>query len=466
MDERFTRKERICIVGAGLVGSLLSIILGQRGYQVDLIEKRCDMRKEDIPGGRTIAMSLSHRGFEALSLVGLKDYIKQHTVAKSSRMVHLKDGTVHVQEYGRDGQAIHTINRKFINSALLDKAEATGNVNTYFESHCVNLNLDKLELELVNKQTGKCDFRQYDRIIGADGVFSKVANEIAKQEQANFERFSPEYGYKELVIPTDSENNWKLNNKVVHVWPQGHFNLVALPNTNKTFTCTLFLKLNGEISLNTLNDHKLIANFFNKHFPDVSRLIPNYCEQFMENPVSKIYSLKCAPWQYRNKVLLIGDACHAIAPFFAMGMNVGFEDCTVFESLITKLDGDLDKVFDEFSRVRKVDTDAIADLSLQNFTSLGTSDKSNYHLKWQINRLLWNKLNNDWMPLYPMIAFSSIPLAEVRRRSTLQAYLIDKIINEENPSEVTDQWIDYIHTKYIKDELEKKNAYTNGVLEA
>ncbi len=466
MNDLNNGKERICIVGAGLVGSLLSIVLGQRGYQVDLIEKRCDMRKEDIPGGRTIAMSLSQRGFKALEIVGLKDYIKQHTVPKTSRMVHLKDGSVQVQDYGRNGQAIHTINRKFINSALLDKAEATGNVTTLFDSHCVQFDLDKLEVEILNKQTGKCHFRTYDRIIGADGVFSKVANEMAKQEGANFERFSPEYGYKELVIPTDSENNWKLNNNVVHVWPQGHFNLVALPNTNKTFTCTLFLKLNGEISLNTLNDHKLIANFFNKHFPDVSNLIPDYCEQFMENPVSKIYSLKCSPWHYRNKVLLIGDACHAIAPFFAMGMNVGFEDCSVFDGLMSKFDEDLDVVFETFSRTRKVDTDAIADMSLYNFTSLGNSDNSNYHVKWQINRMLWNKLNDDWMPLYPMIAFSDIPLAEVRRRSVLQAYIVDKIIKEEHTIEMTDKWMDYIYAKYIRSEINGKQALSKDVLEA
>ena len=301
MKNKTVRRERICVVGAGLVGSLLSIMLANRGYKVDLIEKRADMRKDSIPGGRTIAMSISNRGWKALERVGLKEKIRSYTVSKTSRKVHLKDGSFQTQEYGRNGQAIYTINRKVINSELLNEAESTGLVDIYFNTHCTNINYDRVEVDIFNKQTGECQLKSYDRIIGADGIFSEVAKGIADQEYADYTRFSPEYGYKELIILPNEDNSWKLDNNVVHVWPQGHFNLVALPNSDKSFTCTLFLKFNGEISLDTLNNHQVVSEFFSQHFPEVSKLIPDYCKQFIENPISKIYSLKCIPWHFNKK---------------------------------------------------------------------------------------------------------------------------------------------------------------------
>jgi len=453
MENQAQKKERIGVVGAGLVGSLLSIMLAKRGYHVDLIEKRSDMRKTSISGGRTIAMSISNRGWKALDRVGLKEEIRANTVPKSARVVHLRNGAYQTQAYGRNGQAIHTINRKTLNSKLLDMAEASGRVKMYFNTQCESINYDHVWIELSNNQTGKRIVKHYDRIIGADGIFSEVAKGMVGQQEMEYERFTPEYGYKELIISPNENNNWKLDHRVVHVWPQGHFNLIALPNKNKTFTCTLFLKFNGEISLNTLNNYEMICSFFHKYFPSISNLIPDYCQQFIENPVSKIFSLKCTPWHYKRKVMLIGDACHAIAPFFAMGMNVGFEDCSVFDDYMDQYNEDLDLVFEEFSKNRKIDTDAIADLSLNNFTSLGKSHDPNYHEKWMLNRKLWEKLNDEWMPLYPMIAFSDFPLSDVKQKSVVQSQIINKIFDNEKTSDMSDEWLNYIYRKYIKKEL-------------
>lgn len=445
-----SNKADVCIVGAGLVGSLLAILLAERGFSVDLIEKRSDMRIADIPGGRTIAMSISNRGWKGLQKVGLDQEILKNTVAKSARKVHMSNGSTQRQEYGRNGQSIYTIDRKYLNSKLLSRAEQTGLVNIIFDTACTKVDYDTCEVELLNAQNGLRTTNKYQKIIGADGVFSVIAQGMFENQVNGYNRFSPEYGYKELVIPPDENQDYKLDPGVVHVWPRGSFNLVALPNINKSFTCTLFLKFEGKTSLSKLDTHEKVIEFFHEYFSDVAKLIPDLSDQFIRNPISKIYSLKCSPWHYKKQVLLIGDASHAIAPFFAMGMNVGFEDCTVFDNLLEEYNNDLDTVFERFSNVRVKDTDAIADMSLKNFTSLGISNDKNYHKKWLINRKLWEKLNDDWVPLYPMIAFSSIPFSEIAIRSQRQNDLLSAVFENENVDEVNDQLIDYICEKYLK----------------
>ncbi|MCG8696600.1 MAG: FAD-dependent monooxygenase [Bacteroidales bacterium] len=450
MENSYSEKT-ICVVGGGLVGSLLSLRLAQRGFKVDLFEKRADMRSANIAGGRTIAMSISDRGWRALEMVDLKDAIKPNTVPKYSRKVHTSDTDTIVQSYGKPHQALYTINRKYLNSVLLDAAEKTNRVRCFFNSECTFINYDTGEINFRNSRDESVLKQKYDHIIGADGVFSKVAEGIKQDKNSDCSFFSPEYGYKELVIQPNQDGNWQMQHDVVHVWPRGHSNLVALPNTDKSFTCTLFLKFDGEISLNALDNHELVNKFFEKNFNQITKFIPDYANQFLINPISKIFSLKCYPWHYKRKTLLIGDASHAIAPFFAMGMNTGFEDCTVFDNFLNMYDNDIDKVFEEFPKVRKIDTDAIADMSLENFKALGHSNDKYYDLKWNLSMKLWEKYPDVWMPLYPMIAFSHIPLSEVKARSEYQKNLLEHFFKNKNITSVNEFVVTQFFNAYLKE---------------
>jgi len=449
--------EKICIVGAGLVGSMLSIILAQSGFEIEVFEKRKDPRLDDKTRGRSIAMSISNRGWKALRMIGLENEVRKNTNPKHSRMVHLPNGSVQAQEYGKDGQTINTINRRYLNITLIDKALNTGKVKMFFNHDCEYIDEESGEIIFRNNETDEKINKVFTRIIGADGNFSAVGGLLAKRNLIEHNRMTLIYGYKELRIPPDEKGDFAIENHYVHVWPRQNAILIALPGLENEFICTLFLPLEGDNSIDTIQSDKSLLNLFKENFSDVIPLIPNLQEQFFNNPTSHITAVKAFPWNYKDKILLIGDAAHAIAPFYAMGMNVGFEDCTTFLEMLVKNDYSFARTFEQFGTKRKLDTDAIAELSFRNFNNISKSPDPTYNVKWELERKIWHLIPEKWMPAYAMIAFTNMPLSKVARQKEKQDKILDELVkSNQNILELPDG----ILLELVEGVLTRKTAET------
>lgn len=435
-ESDIVNRKRVAVIGAGLVGSLIAIILSKRGFSVDLYEKRIDVRKVNISQNRTIAMSISYRGNKALKSIGLNDFIKYKTIPKHSRMVYKTDGTRISQRYGKNNDTINTINRQELNSILLDEFEKKQNSKVYFEHSLVEYYHQNNEVLFYDLKSSNNIRKKYEWIIGTDGVFSKLRESLVERKLISVEHTIVEYGYRELEIPANENGYYKLKKDHVHVWPRGKSVLVALPTQHGKFTCNIFLPASGEYSLESINTIEKLNSFFNMDYPQFKKLNPDYGDSYFQNSSSNIYALKCNNWNYKNKVLLLGDAAHAIVPFLAMGMNVGFEDCSIFEDLLNRYNNNLSQVIEKFTMVRKPDTDEIADLSYKNFMDLISSVNKPYDYIWKLNRILWDYFPETWIPLYPMIAFSNIPFTEVVKRYKLQDNIISDIISNGNTKNI------------------------------
>jgi kynurenine 3-monooxygenase len=417
------------IVGAGLVGSLAALHLTRHGARVTLIEKRPDLRRADIPGGRSIAMSLSHRGFRALATVGLEETVRAGTAPKTRRAVHLPDGSVGAQEYGRDGQALWTVNRKTLNCALLDGCTATGQVDIRFETTLDGVDLAAGVLEVTDAR-GRRETITCDHVIGADGMNSRVRGALCEAGVMDEDITTLDYRYFEMEIPPTPEGGFALDPDGVHIWPRPEGLFVALPNRGGTFTGTLFFAKATDNVFYEGREHADRVRDFVAAFTEVAALVPDHDAVIEAAPPSDIRAVRCHPWHLGERVCLIGDASHAIVPFFAMGMNTGFEDCTILDGLIEEFDGDVARIFPAFSERRKPCTDAILDLSLRNFVSIGKSADPDYDRRWRLERRLWDLMPDEWTPLYPMIHFGHRPLDEVIAVDARQKEILDALLAE------------------------------------
>ncbi len=433
------RSEKIAIIGAGLVGPLLSILLQKRGFSVDVYEKRTDPRIDSTVRGRTIAMSLSARGWKALEAAGVASSIRPNVDPSYGRMVHHQDGVVDVQQYGDGTESIDTINRAYLNKTLITAAEETKRVHFHFNHECEDINPETGEIVFRNNIHDTLIHASYDRIIGADGIFSKVADVLIEKDLVAFDRTTLAYAYKELKIPPTESGEWALPDHHTHVWPRQNAVLIAFPTTDREFACSLFIPALGESSIESLNSNTALTDFFSRNFPDVIPLIPNLKEDFFKNPASKITYALGSPWHYLDRILLVGDACHSITPFYGMGMNVGFEDVTILMELLEKHHDDFGAAFAEFSSIRKPNTDAIAELSLKNLNSISESPDPCYNLKWNLERRIWKLMPDSWTPAYVQIAFTDIPLAEVSKSIKKQDTVLKKLIAIENIETMDDE---------------------------
>jgi len=320
-----TRVKDIAIVGGGLVGSLLSIFMAKQGHKVSVYEKRHDIRGGELGAGRSINLALSHRGWRALEEVGLAEQIREKSIAMKGRFIHKDDGSTAFQAYGQDGQAIYSVSRGELNAELDRKSSSYDNVDYHYETPCTNVDLQKGTLSFERKNES---FEvKPDIILGTDGAFSRVRGAMQKTQRFNYSQTFLKHGYKELSIPAGSNGTWQIDKNALHIWPREAFMLIALPNLDGSFTCTLFLNYEGEVSFDALQTEEAVEAFFKKYFPDVIPVMPNYVSEFFENPTSSLVTIKCDPWHYGENVLLLGDASHAIVPFYGQGMNSGFEDC-------------------------------------------------------------------------------------------------------------------------------------------
>lgn len=416
----------ISIVGAGLVGSLLSIYLARRGYKVSVYERRFDMRKNFLGGGRSINLALSNRGIRALEEVGLAAEMKKHSVPMKGRLMHDKEGKLTFQPYGTSGQYINSISRSGLNMFLMNEAEKQG-VNFFFEYRCIDVNLEKTELTFQNQH----DIRhhQSDLIIGADGAFSAIRAALQVSDRFEYSQHYIEHGYKELRIPPGVHGEFTMDKEALHIWPRESFMLIALPNPDATFTVTLFYPFEGPHSFEKLTNDEEVLAFFQQTFPDAVPLMPSLLEDFRDNPTSSLVTIRCSPW-VKNSTLLIGDAAHGIVPFYGQGMNAGFEDCSALNQLLDKHADDWSKVAPEFQQLRKADADAIAQLALDNFVEMrDLVADPDFLLRKKIEAKLHELFPIQWIPLYSMVAFhDEIRYSEAQEMGRRQKEIMDQVM--------------------------------------
>jgi len=418
----------VTLIGAGLAGSLLSIYLARRGFRVEIYERRPDMRKTKISAGRSINLALSVRGIHALKDVGLYEDIMSIAIPMKGRMIHALDGKLMFQQYGRlEHEVIHATSRAQLNMCLMDAAEKHGGVNVHFNQTCTGMNLKTGEVQLHNELSGADTVIPCDTVIGTDGSASAIRMEMLKTGRFNFSQQYLEHGYKELAIPAGANGEFLLERNALHIWPRRTYMLIALPNIDGSFTCTFFFPFEGEESFASLNTEREVLRFFEKQFPDALSLMPTLLEDFFSNPTGAMVTIKCNPWSVEDKVALLGDAAHAIVPFFGQGMNCAFEDCTYVDACIEKHGSDWKKVFEEYEELRKINTDAIADLALENFIEMRdhTADPR-FLLKKKVEHALEEKYPEAFIPKYSMVSFHRLAYSVALAKGKAQ----DKILSE------------------------------------
>jgi kynurenine 3-monooxygenase len=401
------QKKETIIIGAGLVGSLLSIYLRKRGRDVSIYERRSDMREADLVAGRSINLALSDRGIKALEEVGLMEEIRKICIPMHGRFMHNADGSTAYQAYGKEGQYINSVSRGDLNKKLMDLAEANG-VNINFNEKCNDINWQKNEIEFEKTTSPELEHVKADLIFGSDGAFA--SSRLTHQLQHNlfqYQQFYIDAGYKELTIPAGKNGEFLLEKNALHIWPRGNYMMIALPNIDGSFTCTLFFPFEGEKSFAALDSKEKVQTFFENEFADAAAMMPTLLEDFFTNPTAGMVTVKCHPWIREDKFALIGDAAHAIVPFYGQGMNCGFEDCIVLNSLIDKYDEDWSAILQEYQQLRKPDADAIADLAVNNFIEM--RDKvadPKFLLQKKIEAAFSKNHPDKWIPLYSQVTFS------------------------------------------------------------
>lgn len=425
----------ISVVGAGLVGSLVSIYLAKKGYKVNIYERRSDMRKQSMSAGKSINLALSDRGWRGLKGVDIDGEIRKIAIPMYGRQIHHKDGSQNYQPYGKDDQAIYSVSRGEINKTLMTLAEQQENVKIYFNERCDKLDRKTNVLEFTNLENGKSQIVQSDLVFGADGAFSAVRLQMQLQsDRFDYNQFYIDASYKELTIPANPDGSFKLEKNALHIWPRGSYMMIALPNMDGSFTCTLFFEAEGPKSFESIKTKEDVIRFFEEDFPDALPLMPTLVEDFFANPTASLVTVKCKPWVWDNRIALIGDAAHAIVPFYGQGMNCGFEDCVVLNELIDKHQHNWPDILNEYQTLRKPDGDAIADLAHANFIEMRdkTAD-ARFLLQKKIEARFSSKYPDKWIPLYSMVTYSpEIRYSTALKEGNRQQAIMDKIMAMED----------------------------------
>lgn len=419
-------KQKVVLIGAGLSGSLLAIYLAKKGIAVEVYEGRSDMRKEKMSAGRSINLALSNRGIAALKEVGLDEYMLSEAVPMFGRMIHNLDKSTKLLPYsGREGEYINSVSRGGLNAALLNEAEKYDGVKFYFNERCVDFKTDSGAAIFESGKTS-----QSDTLIATDGAGSAVRDAMLRGgvPRFNFSQTWLEHGYKELHIPPSESGDFQMEKNALHIWARGSFMMIALPNFDGSFTCTLFLAHAGENSFENLKNEKSVMDFFQKNFADAIPLMQNLAEDFFTNPTGNLGTIKCFPWNVGGKSLLLGDAAHAVVPFYGQGMNASFEDCRILNQLIERHGADWKTVFDEFTRSRKPNADAIAEMAEENFYEMRDAVADSV---FQKKRELETKLEQtfpDYFSKYSMVTFrEDLPYAIAKEKGNAQDKLLMEI---------------------------------------
>lgn len=430
------KSKKIAIVGSGLVGTLLAIYLRKSGHKVSVYDRSPDIRTIRF-SGRSINLAMSNRGWSALENIGIADEIKEIAIAMEKRAIHIGEEKVNFQYYGKEGEAIYSISRGVLNRKMIDLAEGFG-VEFLFNQKVWDISLDTATLHIGEKESGPYQNHQYDLVFGADGAFSRIRHKMQRQSMFNYSQEFLSIGYKELNIPPANDNTYVIDKNSLHIWPRGNFMLSALPNLDGSFNAILFMPFEGEDSFEKLQTKEDVEAFFNNKFPDAVEIMPNLLEDFFRNPTSYLVTVKCFPWTYKDKVALIGDASHAIVPFYGHGMNAGFEDVSILDQMMKKYGDDWLSVFKEYERERKPNADAIAELSFRNFMEMSsdTADKS-FLLRKKIEKHFSDKYPDLWLPLYSMVTFSNDKTYdEALKIGDQQKLIMDEIMQLDDIEEI------------------------------
>jgi len=426
MTER--NSQQVTIVGAGLVGSLTAIILARRGFEVTVYERRPDIRRGPVAGGRSINLVLTTRGLRTLALVGLDRKALELTVRVTGRMIHSLEGQVTYQPYGRDEtECNYSISRAGLNQFLIDEADSAG-VTFRFERTLAEADLEKGRLVFHDEADRAVDV-DAPIVLGTDGVASAARASFVRGPDIEESIQMLEYGYKELVIPAAGDGSFVIEGNALHIWPRGDSMMMALPNLDGSFTVTLYMRHRGAESFESIDTPESVERLFRERFPDAVSLIPRRIEDYFANPAGELGTVRCRPWYAEGRLLLIGDAAHAIVPFFGQGMNLGFEDCRVLDEMLdASSTGDLRTVFAEFSAVRKPDADAIADMALENFVEMRDRvADSRFLLRKQVDHELELKWPGEYRTRYSMVMYSHIPFNLAQRAGRIQDEILDTL---------------------------------------
>ncbi|WP_034922524.1 FAD-dependent oxidoreductase [Gillisia sp. CAL575] len=449
------KTKNIAIIGSGLVGSLLAIYLRKRGHEVTVFDRRQDVRKVEF-SGRSINLAMSNRGWSALRKVGVEKDIRELALALDKRALHVNEKPIYFQKYGKEGEAIYSISRGVLNRKMIDLAEETG-AKFRFEEKVWDVNLAEAKIYTGESEKAEWQEYQFDMVFGADGAFSRVRHKMQRNSRFNYSQNFIDVGYKELTIPANSDGSHKLDNASFHIWPRGEFMLIAMPNLDGSFTCTLFMPFEGDISFEKIKTEVEAEKFFSEYFPDIKSDISNLTKDFFKNPTSAMVTMKCYPWTYWDKVALVGDSAHAIVPFYGQGMNAGFEDISVLDELIEKYNDDWEMIFQEYQKSRKPNADAIAELSYRNFVEMSSKTANpQFILRKKIEKHFADKYPEKWIPLYSRVTFSDKPYADALAIGDKQRDIMDEVMafpgieDKWETEEVNELILELLHSEAIK----------------
>jgi len=430
---------KFVLIGSGLAGGLLAAYLGRRGYDVDLYERRADPREGNIVGGRSINLAVSTRGIHALDQLGIANEVLQHAIPMRGRMIHPAGAgraPIFVPYDIDPKKCINSIGRAALNTTVIEAAQRYPTVRVYFNHKCTDVDLDGAVAHLEETDDGvgaavsaanpKIIRARGDAVIGVDGAFSAVRQSMQlKIDNFQYDESYLAHGYKELTIPPGRDGSWQMEKNALHIWPRKSFMMIALPNPDGSFTCTLFWEFEGPRSFATTKTDDEVRDFFREEFPDAVPLMPTLLQDFKDNPTGSLVTIRCAPWYYRDKVALVGDAAHAVVPFYGQGMNAAFEDCVVLDECLTEFPDNRERAFAKYFLKRKENADALADLAIGNFIEMRDKTASKtFRAKRKLDHLLEAALPGIYLPLYTMVTFTRIPYAEAARRARLQDRIV------------------------------------------
>jgi kynurenine 3-monooxygenase len=426
------KPDHILIAGAGLVGSLLALMLGQRGYRVTVLEKRDDMRRKQMPGGRSINLALAERGMHALRRAGLMDEVQRLLIPMRGRMLHESGQPLQFSPYGqRPEEVIYSVSRSELNRCMMTAAETHFDVDILFNQSVEQVDFDRRIVHIRDHLAERTTQLEFELLIGADGVGSEVRAALLEASGGHCTIEMLDHDYKELSIPPapgDSEDRWQMEKEALHIWPRGGYMLIALPNLDGSFTVTLFLPSKGDPSFELIDEPHELDRFFDAQFPDAKALIPDFQQEYFGNPVGELGTVRCDSWTYRDQALLVGDASHGIVPFHGQGMNAGFEDCSELMRLLDEHQDDWSTVLPEFERLRIPNANAIADMALENYIIMRDSVMDEkFQLKKDVGFELERMFPDRFVPRYSMVMFHRFPYAEVLRRGRIQEQILDRL---------------------------------------
>ena len=420
----------VTIVGGGLGGALMAVFLGRAGYRVTLFERRSDPRLGGGGRGRSINLAISTRGLAALERVGLDKAVLDVAVRMRGRMLHALDGTLTFQPYGHEKHhVIHSVSRSGLNRLLVEAAEALPNVEVRFAHRCVDVDLEHGLCVFAEAASGATTSVAADFVIGADGAYSEVRQALQKTDRFEYGQSYLMHGYKELVIPPADGGGFRMERDALHIWPRGGFMMIALPNVDGSYTCTCFWPFDGANSFASLSSRGEVRAFFERVFPDAVPMMPMLEEDFLLNPVGSLVTVRCSPWRWKDKAVLLGDAAHAIVPFYGQGANAAFEDCIVLDECLRAFGDDTQRAFEEYELRRKRHADALAELAIGNFLEMRDKTASKtFRLAKRAEKLLARMFPGRFVPLYYMVTFSRTPYADAVRRARSQWHAVAGVV--------------------------------------